>query len=135
MESEQIVKEKTDKKVSAISQRLLDEKPYLDNYRFDIRRFDGYRVMLFTMRHPTNNCQLSSIGNANNFLAIPEDSINEAMHTIRKTTCNMVMMDIRKEYLERLKIFLAPFGELRMETPYISANGSNMVILIMKWNI
>jgi len=136
MELEQVTQPiKEVKKEPNFEKTLLKDNPYDENYKFLIKRKDGYKFMLYTIKYPTNNCQLSSIGNANDLLQIPEGDIVEVIHAIRKGTCNMVIMDIRDSYLVKLKKFFEPFGEFRLESPYKSSNGSSMVILILKWNI
>lgn len=83
--------------------------------------------------HPTDNCQFASIGQASVILnsSSAVDILKDIYAIVQKP---MFMFDLKGSYISKLKE-LFPKSDIVMESPYISTNGSNMTLFLVKTSI
>lgn len=131
----EVAPKKVEVKKEPIEIVLITDAPYTDNYKVTVKDINGYKHNVYIFRYPTNNCQLSTIGQATSLLSVVENRTHDTMIELRRKSNTLVLIDIRSEYKERMLKLLAPYMTIVTETPYHSSNGSNMILYIMRWAI
>ena len=94
---------------------------------------------------PTANCQLHTIYNAQAFISITKDEIEQIMGFIFYLTLDndvflekgfnapkLFLIDVKRSYYKAVLAKLAPYIQGHNEIEYISTNGSEMTINILK---
>jgi hypothetical protein len=107
--------------------------------RFGIKS-KTYSWTIYITKWPTGNCQLTSVAYMN-FMLDKTQSNKEDVHAILRECyrlCNgnpaapftpkLIMIDVKKEYIERVESCF----EVVMKNPYVSTNGSNMCLFMVK---
>lgn len=95
----------------------------------------------FIIGSPFANCQTFTIGNCRIFTNSTFQYIHyffkkvqENLMLTRFSRKRLFIMDVREHDLTNIKDKLTPFIETIQEMPYVSTNGSNMVICLVKLN-
>lgn len=78
----------------------------------------------------TGNCQLSIIGQMASLIKMSSNLKLQLKEILLYSGRSLLLCDIRKEYLKQLED-LIPKNVFNTVTPYLSTNGSNMVICIL----
>lgn len=114
----------------------LEEHPYKGKYDFNVKFpiEDGYVETVQIIGYPTGNCQLSFIGNVRNLLGIKKDCIKELIKKLKFNTMNQFIVDIKINDETKIEEFFKDETSIVMKNPYVSTNGSNMILYIFKWN-
>ena len=104
---------------------------------FKAKAQSGYKFGFTIIKHPTANCQVSCISNAqllNKFRMTSTARIRYLMYFIKKHTTNQVLVDLNIHNVEKFKKIMSKYSSIVYETPYKSTNGSNMVMILFKFN-
>lgn len=90
---------------------------------------------------PFANCQTFTIGNCRRFTNITFQYIHYFFKKVQENLMltgfsqkRLFIMDVAEYDLAQIKYRLAPFIETIQEMPYVSTNGSNMVICLVRLN-
>lgn len=104
-----------------------------------IRNINTRSGSIWVVNYPTLNCQLFSIGNAQNmcsqhFLSITK--LEDILFTIKSIVGSkrLMLIDIRSTLLTSFKKSLSKYIERTIDTPYTSTNGSEMTTSLVYLN-
>lgn len=131
---------------------FLKDHTYLQSSIIKLEYEDGdeFRIIkgfpkYITMGNPFWNCQITTMGNAGAILSTLTDS--KDMQKLLRACLQgpylkrMLMIDIYQSYVEEVINNISPFifkeadGKIKMNSPYISSNGSKMCILLFCMDI
>lgn len=97
---------------------------------YELTEEDSYRSCIFTS--PTANCQLYSIGNVDHILYKDKELRLEIFKFIqRQVSKNIVLLDIKQTIENQVLEIFPDKHDIISRTPYVSTNGSNMLILLI----
>lgn len=94
---------------------------------------NDYKSAIVVIKYPTNNCQLSSLMDAANLVYINTSVKEELFKEIYNCTNRQILIDIKQVDCEQIESLFKEYMDMVIKTPYISTNGSNMVLYIYKW--
>lgn len=83
---------------------------------------------------PTANCQLFSLAQANNFFAnVKGVDLIKTLQLIGKTAGakQIMLIDVNQSYFNKVEELFKPENVI-IKTPYLSTNGSNMCIYLLR---
>ena len=104
------------------------------NKDIEIKNSLGYIHNLYIVGYPTVNCQISSIGMAENIRHFNnEEDLKALMSTLRDNTCNQILIDIYRNKVDDILKKFELFTTITFNTPYINTTGSNMNMILLKW--
>lgn len=83
---------------------------------------------------PTGNCQLYTVGYANNIFAHdnPLQIFRKIQQSIMK---NVALIDIKQNYCEKIDNLFKGTSGIISKSPYTSTNGSRMCIYLLRTNV
>jgi len=94
---------------------------------------NNYSMNIMIIRHPTQNCQISSIGLAQNIRLIINEDIKKFIEVLQRNTCSQILVDVHNRYMRELNKVLEPYLDVVFKQPYKSTNGSEMTMMLLKW--
>ncbi len=105
------------------------------NKDIQIKNNLGYVYNLYIVGYPTVNCQISSVGMAENIRHFnDEEDLKKLMLILRDNTCNQILIDIYHSKVDDILNKFKPFTTITFNTPYTNTSGSNMNMILLKWN-
>lgn len=107
------------------------------HFKPSTKKAQTYSRSVMINRYPTNNCQVSSLGQACNISFISDTATKRLdciMKVFRQNTQAQVLIDVtdrqQKGVLKRFKNYTSIVHTFK----YISTNGSIMHMTLLKWN-
>ena len=94
----------------------------------------GYERNVFIYKYPTDNCQLASMGRAENLMMIDLKYLNLFFKELFNMGFNQVLLDVIDTKASVIKGVLNKAMTVVMEQEYLSTNGTLMRLIIYKWN-
>lgn len=96
---------------------------------------DGYKLSpVYFDRYFTGNCQLGSLSYVNNFLqrVSSDKDITELFSSLRKELSAQYPPQFLFDVNNGLAQLVRDYFQVVVDAPYVSTNGSNMVLFIVK---
>lgn len=96
---------------------------------------DGYKLSpVYFDRYFTGNCQLGSLSYVNNFLqrVSSDKDITELFSSLRKELAAQYPPQFLFDVNNSLAQLVRDYFQVVVDAPYVSTNGSNMVLFIVK---
>lgn len=105
----------------------------VDYLQFDIQTDKGYLKTLHACKWPTYNCQVFNIYPMSNLLDLctTKDDAMEVVKWVKeqmKCKSPLLLFDVQSAYFDKLSLLF----EVYHQSPYVSTNGSRMVMGFVK---
>jgi hypothetical protein len=100
-----------------------------------IQRKDGYKLSaVYFDRYFTGNCQLGALSYVNNFLenVSSDKDITELFASLRVHLADKYPPQFLFDVRNNLAQLVRDYFQVVVDAPYVSTNGSNMVLFIVK---